>query len=223
MERQSESQRKSLQAAVSKYHAALSGSPAEEYLHSRGLDSFDGLGKFRFGYVEDPLPEHEKHKGKLAIPYLRWHPRHGWSCVSMRFRVLDDSKPKYASMAGDRPRLYNTPALNQPGLVAGICEGEIDAVTATLAGLPTVGIPGATTWQPYWTEMFRGYREVLVFTDGDEPGEKLGRTIAKALTNAKIISCPEGEDLNSILTSQGKEALEEKLQLKGKSHEPEAA
>lgn len=214
MERQSESQRQSLKSAVSRYHQAITNSPAEEYLNQRGLGSFSELEKYRLGYVEDPLPEHEMHRGKLAIPFLRKHPRHGWTCVSIRFRSLDDSKPKYASMAGDRPRLYNTQALNQPGLVVGVCEGEIDALTATLAGLPTVGIPGAQMWQPHYADLFRGYREVRVFTDGDEPGEKLGRTIAKAMSNAKIIPCQPGEDLNSILTSQGVEALREKLQIK---------
>lgn len=213
MERQSESQRESLQEAVSRYHAALPGSPAEEFLNQRGLGAFEGLDKFRFGYVDDPLPEHEKYRGKLAIPYLRCHPRHGWTVAQIRFRALDGSKPKYTSTPGAKPRVYNTQALTQPGLVVGICEGELDAVTASLAGLPTVGLPGSTTWQPHWAEMFKGYHEVLVFTDGDEPGEKMGRTIAKALSNARIIPCPDGEDINSILTSQGLDALREKLQI----------
>lgn len=208
MQRLSSEQRESLQAAVSRYHAALPGSPAEEYLDQRGLAEFEDLGKYRFGYVEDPLPEHEQYRGKLAIPYLRWHPRYGWTCVSMRFRALDDSTPKYLTVAGDRPRLYNTNALNIPRPDAGITEGEIDAVTASLAGLPTVGIPGANAWQDYWAELFRGYRTVYIFTDGDAPGQKLGRKLTKQLPNAKVIPCPEGEDVNSILTGQGIEALQ---------------
>lgn len=208
MQKLSEERRQSLQAAVSRYHAAFPESPAEEYIGQRGLGEFEGLGKFRFGYVEDPFPEHEKHRGKLAIPYLRRHPRHGWTCVSIRFRALGDEKPKYATLSGDKPRLYNTQALNVPSPDVGITEGEIDAVTASLAGLPTVGIPGANSWQPHWPELFRGYRTVYVFTDGDDPGEKLGRQIAKQLPNARIIPCPEGEDVNSILTDKGIDALQ---------------
>lgn len=90
----------------------------------------------------------------------------------------------------------------------GVSEGEIDAVTATVAGLPTVGVPGATSWQDHWCEMFRGYKNVFVFTDGDAPGEKLGRTISKGLDNARIIHMPDGEDVNSILNTQGEEALQ---------------
>ena len=208
MQRLSQERRESLQAAVSRYHAALPGSPAEEYLAQRGLGSFEGLGKFRFGYVEDPYPEHEIHRGKLAIPYLRHHPRYGWTCVSMTFRSLDGSKPKYASLSGDRPRLYNTHALNDPMPDAGITEGEIDAITASLAGLPTVGVPGATSWQDHWAELFRGYRTVYIFTDGDSPGEKMGRQLAKQLPNAKVIPCPEDKDVNDILNEQGIEALQ---------------
>lgn len=206
MTRLSESQRHSLQNAVSSYHQALPGSPAEEFLSRRGLA--DSTSSFRFGYVEEPLPGHERHQGKLAIPYLRWHPRHGWSCVSMRFRALDnETKPKYASLAGDKPRLYNTPELNTNSEVIAICEGELDAVTVSLTGMPCVGVPGAASWQPFWAELFRGYKTVNVLADGDAPGEKLARTIAKQLPNARVIHLPEGEDANSIFNKEGEEAL----------------
>lgn len=207
MSKLNESQLESLKNAVSRYHASLAGSPAEEYLAQRSLEP-ERVSQFRFGYVEDPLPEHEKHRGKLAIPYLRKHPRYGWMCVSIRFRDLEGNKPKYATLSGDRPRLFNTLALTEPGFSVGVSEGELDAVSATLAGLPTVGVPGATSWQDHWCEMFRGYKNVFVFTDGDAPGEKLGRTIAKGLDNARIIHMPDGEDVNSVYQSQGEEALQ---------------
>lgn len=162
--------------------------------------------KFRFGYVEDPLPEHAQHRGKLAIPYLRKHPRHGWLCVDIRFRALDpETKPKYASLPGSHPRLYNTPALTTPATVVGITEGELDAVTATILGLPTVGVPGAANWREHWPELFRGYRRVVVFADGDDPGTKIANTIAKTLPNAQVIQLPDGEDLNSLYLTKGED------------------
>lgn len=208
MERLAQQQRKSLTEAVSRYHKSLAGSPAEEFLVQRGLDKFEHLSKFRFGYVEDPLPEHEHHRGKLAIPYIRRHPRHGWTCVSIRFRTLDpDYKPKYASLSGDRPRIYNTEALNTFSSEIGICEGELDTVTANELGLPTVGVPGATAWLPHWKELFRGYSTVWVLCDGDKPGTQMGSRISKELPNAKAIHLPDGEDINSIFTSKGPEAV----------------
>lgn len=184
--------------SVTTYRKSLPGSPAESYLDQRGLAGIDGVDKFCLGYVADPIPDHVKHTGKLAIPYLRHHPRHGWMCVSMRFRALDGGKPKYASLPGDKPRLFNTEALNAPSSVVGICEGEIDAITMTVNGLPTVGIPGANMWQDYWPGLFRGYETVFVFTDGDDAGHEFGRRVSHELSNARVIPLPDGEDINSI-------------------------
>lgn len=201
-------QRESLNSAVSRYHQSLEGSPAEEYLGQRGF-SLSEVGKFRLGYVEDPLPEHTKYEGMLAIPYLRWHPRFGWGTVDIRFRVLDDSKPKYRSMPGSRPRIYNTLALMDGGLEVGVCEGEIDAITLSLAGMPTAGFPGSTTLQPHWLSLFEGYTRVNVFTDGDEAGDRLSSELAKKLSNVRVVRFPDGEDANSIYQKLGADALRE--------------
>lgn len=214
MERLSDSQRSSLQEAVTVFAAQFPGSQAEEHLAERGLlgDALaEQTAKFRLGYVGDPLPGFEKYQGMLAIPYLRWHPRHGWGCVSLRFRRLGEDGPKYRTMPGDRPRLYNTPALNLPVREVGITEGEMDAITATVCGLPTVGVPGAQAWRPHFAELFRGYRTVYVFTDGDEPGDKFGESLASAMSNVKVIPARPGEDLNSILQSDGPGAVAERF------------
>lgn len=169
------------------------------------------MNSFRLGYVEDPLPEHEQYKGCLVIPYLRWHPRHGWTCISLRFRNINGDKPKYLTIAGDRPRLYNTVALIVPSQVVGIAEGELDAISATLAGLPTVGVPGVQSWKPHWNSLFQGYETVKILADGDEAGHKFAKNLAKQLPNAVIINSPEHEDVNDILVKQGKEALRERI------------
>lgn len=215
MERLSDSQRSFLREAVSEFARQLPGSPAEEHLRARGLLD-DGLAertaKFRLGYVGDPLPGFEKYQGMLAIPYLRQHPRHGWGCVSIRFRRLGEDGPKYRTMPGDRPRLYNTPALNLPTRDVGITEGEIDAISASICGLPTVGVPGAQSWKPLFAELFRGYRTVYVFTDGDAAGEQFGESVAASLVNNKVIPAPAGQDLNSILVDEGPAVLAERFQ-----------
>ena len=206
MARLSLSQQESLNSAVSRYHQSLEGSPAEEYLTQRGFDLSD-IKQYRLGYVEDPLPEHTKYEGKLAIPYLRWHPRFGWGTVDIRFRALDNQKPKYQSIPGSRPRIYNTNALMDGGLEVGVCEGEIDAITLSTAGMPTAGFPGATTLQPHWISLFEGYMRVNVFTDGDEAGEKFAQSLAKKLPTARVIRFPDGEDANSIYQQSGVEGL----------------
>ena len=88
-----------------------------------------------------------------------------------------------------------------------MCEGEIDAITLTLAGMPTVGFPGATTLQSHWASLFEGYMRVNVFTDGDEAGDGFAQSIAKVIPTARVIRFPDGEDANSIFQGAGAEKL----------------
>ena len=131
--------------------------------------------------------------------------------ASIRFRRLDGGTPKYMTVAGDKPRLYNTVALTRYSRDMAITEGEIDAVTAELAGVPTVGVPGSQMWKPYFRELFLGYRNVNILADGDEPGLEFAKTVAKTLPNARIITMPTGSDVNELVNTQGKQALLERI------------
>lgn len=215
MQRLSESQRSYLREATTRYWRAFPDSPAAEYLANRGLDQQELSSEFLLGYVADPLPGHEMHRGSLAIPFLRWSQDMGKSVVSIRFRCIKDHEHighgKYMTQAGDRPRLYNTLALMRQDPTIAITEGELDAVTAQLAGVPAVGVPGAEAWQPHFREPFLGYETVYILADGDEPGMRFANTVARTLPNARVIPCPEGEDVNSLVQKNGPEALKERM------------
>jgi DNA primase len=218
MQRLSNSQKRFLVEATSQYHASLPDSPADSYLKNRGLgfpSTRTQVDRFRLGFVAEPLPGHEQFRGYLAIPYLRWSQEHGWAVVSIRFRCIQDHEHKghgkYMTVAGDRPRLYNTKALMLPTENIAITEGEVDAVTATVCGVPAVGVPGSQAWQPHFREPFLGYRNVFVLADGDEAGISFANTIAATLPNAKVIPMPAGDDVNSLVLSRGKEALMERI------------
>lgn len=233
MQRLSESQRSWLREAADRYHLSLPGSPAEEHLASRDL-AFKSIvheetARFRLGYVADALRGHEMYRGCLAIPYLRWSQELGWSVVSIRFRRIDggalgsgaadalgtsaprSSGPKYMTVAGDRPRLYNTLALLRQSPTVAVCEGELDAITAEACGIPAVGVPGAHGWKTHFREPFLGYREVFVLADGDDAGMTFANTVAETLPNAKIIPMPSGSDVNSLFVEQGKQAVLERI------------
>lgn len=204
----SESQRAYLWEAAQKYRLALPGSQAEEYLASRGIPIEPVFG---LGYVAESVPGHELYKGCLAIPYMRWSQWRGWSVATIRFRRLDGGKPKYMTLPGDQPRLYNTWALTKDTPDIAITEGEIDAITAELAGVRTVGVPGASIWKPYFRELFQGYRTVHILADGDDAGMQFAHTVASSLPNARIIPMPDGEDVNSVVNKYGKEKLLERM------------
>lgn len=208
MQKLSESQRASLWEATGRYRDALPGSPAEEYLASRGIPNRTAFG---LGFVAEPLPGHEMYRGCLAIPYMRWSQWRGWSVAAIRFRRLDGGNPKYLTMPGDKARLFNTHALTKYSKDMSITEGEIDAVTAELAGVPAVGVPGAQMWRPHFRELFMGYRNVNILADGDEAGLVFAQQVAKTLPNARIIPMPDGEDVNSFVLAKGREALLDRI------------
>lgn len=210
MQKLSESQRKYLWEATSQYRASLSGSPADAYLASRGVSVAEAL-PYGLGYVEEPLPGHEMYRGCMSIPYMRWSPWRKWSVAAIRYRRLDDQKPKYLTMPGDKPRLYNTVALTKYSRDMAITEGELDAVTAELVGIPAVGVPGAQMWKKHFRELFLGYRNVNILADGDEAGLDFARSVAKTLPNARIIPMSDGMDVNSLVAMRGSEALLERL------------
>lgn len=207
--------KKFLWEAAGKYKASLAESPAAQYLESRGL-LVPEAAQFGLGYVADPLPGHEMYQGMLAIPYLRQAQGERWSVVSMRFRCVEpecehDGHPKYRSEAGDTPRIFNTNALIKSDDRIAICEGEIDAITATIAGVPAIGIAGVESWKPHFREPFLGYEVVYILADGDDPGMKFASKLAKSLPNAKVLPSRPGEDVNSMFTKFGPQSLLERV------------
>ena len=215
MAKLSDTQKKFLEEATTRYHGTFPGSEAESHLENRGLltpTSQEQLNAYRLGFVDDPLPGHEMYRGMLAIPYLRWAPGKGWSVVSMRFRCVTEGcahsdHGKYNTVAGDTGRMYNTVSLLRDTDDAGIAEGEFDALSATFCGLETVGIPGAQGWKRHFRKPFLGYRRVFILCDGDKAGREFGERVASDLPNGVIIMMPGKEDVSSIVASQGKQGF----------------
>jgi 5S rRNA maturation endonuclease (ribonuclease M5) len=214
--KQSATLRKSLQQAVSKYHAALPESVGGRYLEEdRGLP-LDKVERFRLGFVSEPEIGHEMFRGRLAIPYLRKSVAGVWNVVGMKFRVVPGvpcamEDRKYLYLPGEKPRLYNTyDAITNDDEVS-IAEGELDAVTASAYGIPCVGAPGATSWQDHFTEIFYGYETVFILCDGDDAGLKFGTGLAKKLPNARVIPMDIGEDVNSTVHKYGVDKILERM------------
>lgn len=208
----SKSQRDWLRTAVSKYHAALPGSPAAEHLMARGLDP-ETITKFRLGFVAEPEPGHEQYRGRLAIPYLRRSIDGNWTAITIRFRRLGETGAKYLDLPGGfgKPRLYNTVDIIDHDDTISITEGELDAVAGSTNGIPAVGVSGATKWLPHWTEIFYGYETVYVLADGDDAGAKFGNLVASHLNNVRVIPMDPGEDVNSMIQKFGVDKIKERM------------
>lgn len=219
---QSDTQRQFLEGATKEYHLSLGRSQvAQEYLAKRGLiipGKERDLSLFRIGYVEDPLPGHEWYQGWLAIPYIRKGPSKGWSVITMKFRCLEQhegtcaeahpKREKYIAHAGGGAHLFNTLDLQNSDDEIAICEGEIDAITAHLCGIPSIGVPGVQNWKDHYFRLLRGYKKIWMFADGDSYGEGLAKKIADRMGDkVSVIKMPDKEDVNSMVKKYGKEAL----------------
>lgn len=187
---------------------------ASAYLESRGIEP-PAVGAARLGVVAEPQPGHEQMVGRLVIPYLS---RAG--VVALKFRCMADHEckenghPKYTGLTGKGPRLYNVNAFFDDSTVIAITEGELDAlVLSHYVDIPAVGCPGVSTWQPHFPRCFNGYDQVIVFADGDQPGQDMARKLCKELPQARPVFLPDGLDANSCYLLEGAAAMRKRAGL----------
>ena len=200
----SRSQKVLLEKATSHYEEY---SPlAEEYLARRGI-SLEVAQAIRLGVVVDPLAGQEQFINRLAIPYLT-----PTGVVDIRFRSMGPEEPKYMGMSGAKTTIFNTPALFQDSKYICVTEGEIDTITMSVKTVhPSIGIPGANNWKPHYAKILDDYETVIVLADGDNAGAEFAKKVAREVPTTKIITLPEGEDVNSLITQQGKGWIDERI------------
>lgn len=189
------------------------GWEAFDYLtNTRGLTP-ETLRHFQLGVAAEPLEADEPARNKISIPYLTPS-----GPVALRFRrpPSDEHGPKYWQPAGTVTSIFNVDAVIRGGSWIVICEGEIDAMTAVQAGLPAVGIPGASAWKPHYTAVFDGFERVIICADNDDKGagEDFAQKVATSVPAPAIFKWPEGHDLNSFYMEHGAMALWDYLKLK---------
>src|SRR5207253_3033457 len=95
-----------------------------------------------------------------------------------------------------------------PGQVL-VCEGAIDALSATQLGYAAVGVPGVAGFRDDWFPLFRGVGRVTVLFDNDPAGR---RQAAELRSRFRLRGIPadaqfpsRGKDLNDLLRGLGQE------------------
>ena len=204
---QSNEQGKLLLEVVSRYSNSLDEATVR-YLEGRGI-SEETARAFSLGTVIDPHPGHEMFEGWLSIPYVS--ALGIYQCV--KFRRLDDGKPKYGSPVGQKTHLFNVVATMSATKSIVICEGEFDAIIMdAVVGVPAVGVPGVAAWKPFYPKLFGGFDVVYILGDNDvkddgtNPGAEFSRRVAGEVTNSQIVQLPPGMDITDFYLVNGKEA-----------------
>lgn len=161
------------------------------------------------GSVSDPINGHEQFVGWVSIPYITAL----GVCTSVKFRRLDDGKPKYGQPMGQKLHLYNVAdTLIDSGRIV-VTEGELDAVVMSgVVGIPAVGVPGVAAWKPFYTKLFTGFDTIYVVGDNDikedgtNPGAEFAKRVAGEIINSQIVQLPSGMDITDFYLKFGKES-----------------
>ena len=206
----SREQKRLLETTASQYAEHLDD--AAGWLADRGIEmengAFEGL-----GVVRNPPALHEQYEGRLSIPYLTDH-----GVVSMRFRCLKDHSckdaghGKYLGMKGEKLTLYGVRSFDDATDWIGITEGELDSLILRQIGIPAVAIPGASSWENHWKNVFEDLSRVYVFADADAAGEGLYERLRDRLDSPVLkVRLPSGEDVNSTYLKYGAQAIVDRI------------
>jgi twinkle protein len=191
--------------------------PRLEKLSAKTLDWFENERKIsnntllRFGITESKewMPQFKQEASVICFNYIN----HG-ELINIKFR----GPQKSFKMAKDAELIfYNLPAIENEDECY-IVEGEVDCLSLYEAGIHNVvSVPnGASTgnqrleyldncWQ-----YFDNKKKIVLWTDNDEPGNKLKEELARRLGYNKcwyidpIGGC---KDANDVLVKHGKDAL----------------
>jgi len=211
----SNAEKKSLERRATEYHNQLfspEGSDLLDYLiDARGLLP-DTISQFQLGAVVHPDGLDDPAVGKVSIPYLT---RNG--VIALRFRRGPEGEgPKYWQPPKSNISMFNVNELVKHQRWIVVCEGEIDCITAVQAGIPAVGIPGASAWKAHYRTLFEGYERVIILADNDDKGagEEFAKKVAEEVPEPAIIKLPEGEDVNSFYVKHGAKELRALLRMK---------
>lgn len=202
--RLTKSQREYLEKAASVFQKNID--LAGDYLTQRGIGP-KAAHNFRLGVVGEGLVGFEQYLGRLAIPYIT---RTG--VIDIRFRAIGPEQPKYLGMPGASTHMYNVLSVLGAQDNIALCEGEIDTLTLHHnVGIPCVGIPGANNWKKHYNKILADFETVYIFADGDQAGQDFGKRMAKELQGVRIVQMPEGEDVNSMYTTNGPEWFQNRI------------
>jgi DNA-binding transcriptional ArsR family regulator len=119
--------------------------------------------------------------GGIEIPYRDTN----GNTVAIRYRLALEGANRFRWRQGDTPCLYGLWRLDdwEFGSDLYLCEGETDALTLWHAGLPALGIPGATAWKPEWWRNLWEFGRIVIIPDADKAGEQM--------TERLVATCPD--------------------------------
>lgn len=186
-------------------HCHGCGAGYEELLAGYGIDPGDMPGAGVGGGVT--IEAYAAYVG-LDVSFLleafeaRRSTRQGKPSVRLPYRDVEGQPAGHrirASLRGN-PRLtepktvttpygaWRLPAITRTEVV--LVEGESDVHVGWHAGLPVIGIPGATRWRPEWAELFGDFLRIVAWREPGEGGQKLIAGLAEPFSSRLLVVDP---------------------------------
>lgn len=185
---------------------------AEGYLKTRGIP-LQVARSAGVGVVDSTIHDYRDFRGRLWLPYFTdAGPINAvMRCIKDHDCKAVDGHGKYIRVPNLGVNLYNVQSYHDAEFIC-ITEGEMDALTFKVMGIPAIGVPGAENWKSHWSAIFDDFPKVYVFGDGDDAGKKYAQRVAKETGAMKVIM-PNGYDVNRMFVETGFEFFREALNL----------
>lgn len=123
--------------------------------------------------------------------------------LAVRFRHELEGPNRFKWRSGSKPTLYGRDRLSDARKqgFAVLVEGESDSQTLWQAGIPAVGLPGATTWrEPRDALALEGVKKLFVVREPDQGGEGIMRWLANSAIRQRsfIVMLGEHKDPSAL-------------------------
>ena len=183
------------------------------WLESRGITE-EVIERNEIGVAKVYVPQLQAEATAISFPYLR-----GDKHINTKWRAA----PKHFFMEPGAERILYK--LGDVAATTIICEGELDALSCEVAGLPNaVSVPdgapseNTTTYHTKFSFLdadapaLEGVKKWILAVDNDGPGRKLEQYLAQRFGPERCyrVAWPEGcKDANDVLVKHGPERLRE--------------
>lgn len=120
----------------------------------------------------------------IRVPYFD----QDHNVVATRFRLSLKGANRFRWKKGDAPIAYGLWRLKdarEAGQVS-IVEGESDAHTLWLHGVPALGLPGANSWKEEWAPHLEGIDTIYVVSEPDKGGEAVLKSFAASSIRDRV-------------------------------------
>ena len=181
---------------IRQYMLAFEGSPAEEYLHSRGISTSTAI-DYRIGY--------NRKENQLVIPTGNMYTATMRSLDIAPDDKSNDKNRRYRNLGNSS--LFNPKAITESDQPVIITEGEIDALSAIENGIPAAALGSVANVDMFvkYVKTNKPTQPLILSLDRDEKGQAAEVKLAAALRDLGVefyqlnITGDKGKDLNEAL------------------------